>query len=157
MSDKPRLLWTDDEGPGRFLYAAMRLEREGWEITWARSVTEAAKLLKERPFDALVLDQMLPIADPSGGATVWGGCTLYRWLRGSAVAAGVPANLTAPAFQPLRSNQKIPVAIVSAYRHDDVEHATNEATSDAASLAWIGKPLDLEAVRRAIRVRSAAR
>ena len=32
-SPRKRLLWSDDEGPGRFRYGAYRLERWGWDVT----------------------------------------------------------------------------------------------------------------------------
>jgi CheY-like chemotaxis protein len=145
MTDR-RLLWTDDEGPGRFQYAAHRLQREGWQITWARSVDDAAAHLRETAFTALVLDQMLPLRRDQREGTVWGGCTLYRWLRGREVPAAAPAAIINPDGAPLPANRDIPVAIVSAYKHDDVEASIAEA-GGPGNPEWLGKPLDLDAIR----------
>ena len=145
------LLWIDDEGPGRFEYAARRLTREGWTITWARSVADGARALREAGFVAVVIDQMLPLTDDTRDATVWGGCALYRWLRRKPLPVGAPANVMTPTGEPLAANVGLPVAIVSAYRHDEVEAAVQEATPAGAKLIYMGKPLDLEALRVAIR------
>ncbi len=149
MTEPRTLLWTDDEGPGRFEYAARRLTREGWELVWARSVSDAADVLRSRPVSALVLDQMLPLGSDTSESTVWGGCALFCWLRGRPVPVGVPGNVALPAGGPLPGNAGAPVVIVSAYRHDDVEAAILDAAG-ASPLSWVGKPLDLDAVRRAI-------
>ncbi|HMV68321.1 MAG TPA: hypothetical protein PKA64_15850 [Myxococcota bacterium] len=151
MSQSRRLLWGDDEGPERFLYAAMRLQRDGWSITWASSVAAAAELLRSEPFDALVLDQMMPLTSRGGPQELWSGCTMFRWLQGAPLAIGTPAHITPPEFAPLPANRDLPVAIVSAYRHDDVADAIEEARSPAQPLAWIGKPLNLDLLSRAIR------
>jgi hypothetical protein len=76
---------------------------------------------------------------------VWGGCTLLRWLRGLEVPAAAPAAVVAPPGGPLAANHLIPVAIVSAYKHDDVEAAIAE-TDGRGELEWLGKPLDLDAI-----------
>ena len=55
-----RLLWTDDDGADWFVYEAAMLRRAGWEIHWARDVTSAVDRLSAEPFDALIIDQMLP-------------------------------------------------------------------------------------------------
>jgi CheY-like chemotaxis protein len=141
-----RLLWSDDEGPGRFLYAAHLLQTDGWDITWAASVEVAAEALRNQPFDAVVLDQMLPLAADGDRASVWGGCTLLRWLKGRPPAPTAPPNVVPPAGDPHADNRDAPMVILSAYRHDDVEAATREAFG-GEPVPLLPKPLDVEALR----------
>ena len=86
MPIQKRLLWTDDDGRDWFVYEEHMLRAEGWEVRWARDLDEAAALLAAEPFDALVLDQMLPFTFANIGAEpharrLWGGCLLLWWLR----------------------------------------------------------------------------
>ncbi|WP_432821797.1 response regulator [Trichloromonas sp.] len=50
-----RLLIVDDERDIRYLYAA-ELEDEGYEVETAGNGTDAAELLKNHPFDLVILD-----------------------------------------------------------------------------------------------------
>jgi CheY-like chemotaxis protein len=146
-----RLLWTDDDGPDRFEYALWRLAAEGWDITWAYTVDEAATLLREQRFDAALLDQMLPFTDDEEAMNIWGGCTLMRWLKGLGVASSAPATITGPEGVPEAHNTQIPLAVVSAYRHDDVEAAMLETAPAREPPPWLGKPLDVEALLKVLR------
>lgn len=151
MTKKKKLLWSDDEGPGRFLYAAYRLEADGWAITWANSVEEAANFLREEAYDAILLDQMMPLDIGGDRASVWSGCTLLRWLKGLSAAPAAPPNVKPPEGVPLKHNTIVPMAILSAYRHDDVEAATREAMREEDDIPHLSKPLDLERVRALLR------
>lgn len=151
-----RVLWVDDEGPGRFLYAAHRLTKDGHSIDWARTAQEAAHMLSHNPFDGVLCDQMFPLLEGIGGATVWAGASLIRWLRGTGVPRGAPTGIGrrrrfifAAGLPVPKHNANIPVAIVSAYRHDKVEAALAEV-ADIGPIVYIGKPFDLDAIRRAL-------
>lgn len=145
-----RLLWSDDEGPGRFQFHAYRLKKLGWQITWAASVDQATALLREQPFDAVLLDQMMPLEVGGSRSSVWAGCTILRWLKGHGVAAAAPPTVQQPAGAPRPENTRIPVAIASAYRHEDVESATREAMRVSENMPLLAKPLDFDAVLAAI-------
>lgn len=59
MDDAPSLLIVDDEA--RILSALRRvLRREGYEILTAETVTEALRILGERPVDAILSDHKMP-------------------------------------------------------------------------------------------------
>lgn len=146
-----RLLWTDDDGPERFEYARWRLEAEGWEVRWAYSVEQAATLLRQEVFDAALLDQMLPFHDADREMNIWGGCTLLRWLKGLDVAPGAPATVVRPEGAPADPNAHLALAVLSAYRHEEVEAAMVEAMPADHPLAWFSKPIDVEALLRTLR------
>lgn len=54
-----RLLVVDDEEMNRDMLSR-RLERSGFEVAVARDGDEALRLVDERPFDLILLDQMMP-------------------------------------------------------------------------------------------------
>ncbi len=141
-----RLLWSDDEGPGRFRYAAHRLKAAGWEVTWANSVSEAADLLRTERFDALLLDQMLPMGPSGARSSVWGGCSLLRWIKGRPVAPAAPPTVESPQGVPLECNKRLSFAIVTAYAEEAVEAAMREVLEEDEDLHILNKPLDIAAV-----------
>src|SRR5262245_11569584 len=72
------LLWVDDDDPERFVFERFVLQKDGWNITWARDVVAAAKLLEGQRFDALILDQMIAGDGVEEQAVIWSGCHLLR-------------------------------------------------------------------------------
>ncbi len=127
----PRLLWTDDDGPNRFMMEEFTLRQAGWTVVWARGLRSAVEALATAPHDALLLDQMLPWSDPEDqragrdGVDVWGGCLLLWWLRrGAPPPAAHPGQLARFADMwdraPLPANRALPVAVVSAFDDPDV-------------------------------------
>lgn len=136
-----RLLWADDEGPDRFLFAAHRLRAAGWEIVWVTTVGEAAERLRHQRFDAALFDQMMPMV--SGLApSVWSGCTLFRWLRGLPRHPAAPPSLLPPDGAPSEANVRVPVLIISAYADADVEAAMIDGLDDDLVPRWANKPID---------------
>jgi DNA-binding response OmpR family regulator len=67
MNSRPRLLFVDDESSIRALMPAV-LQRHGFEVTGAATVSEALNLIASRTFDVLVSD--LNIGEPGDGFTV---------------------------------------------------------------------------------------
>lgn len=139
------LLWIDDDGPDRFLYEEYVLQGKGWRVVWATSVREALEILGKDGFDAILLDQMLPLnPGPLAPADVWSGCLLLYWLRGMARPPAAPQVEEPDVFgyvSPLSSNRAIKVIIVSAFHDDEVEEAIRAAE---ASIPIVKKPIDLE-------------
>lgn len=145
---KPRLLWTDDDGRERFLYEEYVIQDEGWDIAWATDVTAAARRLSTEPFDALILDQMLPYEGLRPTDVLWSGCVLLRWLRGK----GPPPNLNLEPggglsrMTPLDLNSDIPAFIVSGFHDLAVEAATRDASEQDRNIPLVPKPVDVEII-----------
>lgn len=150
---KGRLLWTDDDPPGRFEYEAFILEDEGWEIRWAPDVTAAAIALSKDSFDAMILDQMLPYEALRKGDPLWGGCLLLRWLRGKAPPPNVSLDPTGPLTRltPGADNRDIPVVVVSAFHDPKVEAAMRDASELDRGLVMVPKPIDINALASLLR------
>lgn len=139
------LLWIDDDGPGRFLYEEYVLQGKGWRVVWATSVREALEILGKDGFDAILLDQMLPLnPGPLAPADVWGGCLLLYWLRGLLRPSAAPQVEEPDVFgyvSPLASNRATKVIIVSAFHDDEVEKAIRSAE---VSMQIVKKPIDID-------------
>jgi CheY-like chemotaxis protein len=117
------LLWVDDDGRERFLYEEHLLSRRGWVIQWAKSVREAIDKLQGACFDAVLLDQMLPLEPGALDSTdVWSGCLLLYWLR------GMPGPSSAP-------------PALEAFHDDEVTAAIKAAGS---AVPMVSKPIDAE-------------
>ncbi len=154
MSERPRVLWADDE-PKRMPFEARRIKAAGWELVWARSVIEAGQALERMPFQALLLDQMMPYYGSVPDAReVWGGCLLLRWLAGSNAPAHAPTRWGEPDksaerrqrltdLSPLAANQGLPVMVLSGYYDDDVLAAMREVRPDVTVHS---KPIQLDRV-----------
>lgn len=156
----PRLLWVDDDAPGRFMYEAYLVEQAGWELTWATYVLEAAEALCTRPFDALVLDQMCAFHDARDERAVssfqpehqlWSGCFLLRWLRGQPPPESAPWLPHAEkqrlwGLTPLAENRAIPAIVASAFHADAVERAIRSASAQDEQIEFIAKPLSEDAL-----------
>ncbi len=145
---KPHVLWVDDDDPERFVYERYLLERDGWKVTWARDVAEAAKALSRERFDAMILDQMIAGNGVEEQFVIWAGCRLLRWLRGTD-RTEMPASQRGedgpwPALRSLAphdSNKLLPVAILSAYHDADVLRATQSASDQDRKALFLGKPV----------------
>ena len=147
-----RLLWTDDDGADWFVYEASMLSRAGWEIHWARDVTSAVERLSAEPFDALIIDQMLPWrtgeVPTAETIQIWGGCTILWWLRQQRCPEAVPfpTRIRELAFwnqQPHPGNRAVPAIFVSAFYDEQVEQVTRSASRADASLEILAKPVRL--------------
>ena len=142
---KPHVLWVDDDDPERFVYERYCLERDGWKVTWARAVAEAAKALSRERFDAMILDQMIAGNGVEEQFVIWAGCRLLRWLRGSDPPAAHHREDTPwSALQrlvPHDANKQLPVAILSAYHDADVLRATQGASEQDRKALFLGKPV----------------
>lgn len=146
-----RLLWVDDDGPERFEYERLILERKGWEISWARDVRTAARILSQVSFTALVIDQTLPFqlngSDPDDERrSIWGGCMILRWLRQKHMPVGmdIPANDDElQRLKPLEGNKLLQALIVSAFHDDAVEEATRNTSEIDQEIIIEPKPLDI--------------
>ncbi|MET0388471.1 MAG: response regulator [Polyangiales bacterium] len=141
----PDLLWVDDDGPHRFKYEEVVLrEDHGWQITWSRSIEGAIDALATRRFDAIVLDQMLPLADDSAAAGYWGGYALLHWLKGCKEPTPQPPPEHARRFvgkTPHPGNAEARVCIVSAFEDLTVQKAIRTV---CPQIAIFPKPLELE-------------
>ena len=145
------LLWIDDDGPDRFPYEEYMFIQSGWKVVWATSVREALSKLGKDRFDAILLDQMLPLdPGPLAPADVWSGCLLLYWLRGLPRPAAAPQvedpNVFGE-FVPLESNREVAVVIVSAFHDDEVEQAI---TTAEMTISIVKKPIDLDRLNEAI-------
>jgi CheY-like chemotaxis protein len=156
------LLWVDDDDPERFVFERFVLQKDGWNITWARDVVAAAKLLEGQRFDALILDQMIAGDGVEEQAVIWSGCHLLRWLRGKKGGAA-PSSGEALPWARLRGmtshpeNRAIPAAIVSAYHDADVLRETLNASEQDRTTLFLGKPVDVSQLQEFLRgVRAAA-
>ena len=158
-SSKPKLLWADDDQKqGRFRYEEKYIERKlGWECTWAHSQEEATELLAIEKFDALILDQQLPLtaeeeyrSDASYNETPWQGCVILYWLRGSNkkienVDDDLNLNLESliAKHKPLHSNRNIPVTIMTSYYSSKIVSATIKASPQDVHTKVNSKPVEI--------------
>lgn len=142
---KPHVLWVDDDDPDRFVYERYLLERDGWKVTWARDVAEAANALSHERFDAMILDQMIAGNGVEEQSVIWAGCRLLRWLRGTDPPSSQRRDdPTWPALQTLAphdANRQVPVAILSAYHDADVLRETQSASEQDRKAPFLGKPV----------------
>jgi len=142
---KPHVLWVDDDDPYRFVFEIDLLEKDGWKVTWARDVAEAARCLSNERFDAMILDQMIAGNGVEEQYVIWAGCRLLRWLRGTDPPASQRREDTPwPALQKLAphdANKHLPVAILSAYHDADVLRATQGASEQDRKALFLGKPV----------------
>jgi CheY-like chemotaxis protein len=158
----PRLLWIDDDGPERFMNERRRLRKARWTVEWARGLQSAVERLTVEPFDAMLLDQMLPWPDrepgepPDTTVEVWGGALLLWWLRrgrapdslGSAVVARYAEMWDQ---QPTAANRAMPVVVISAFDDSDVRAQLLEVCDEGEGGSpfdtpiWT-KPVDLDAL-----------
>jgi CheY-like chemotaxis protein len=139
-----RLLWVDDDGPNRFRYEeAVLKEDRRCAVDWASNVEHALSLLRTEAFDAIVLDQMLPLTEHSTASDYWGGCVVLHWLKLSSYPATAPPTLQPALFRapPLPANVAAPVCFVSAFSDDDVHRELLRADR---TLPIFAKPLDLD-------------
>lgn len=156
-----RMLWVDDDAPGRFVYEAYLVEQAGWDLTWATHVLGAAEALCATPFDALVLDQMCAFHDAKNSGPLsrafqpehqlWSGCFLLRWLRGQPPPEAAPWLAHADkqrlwGLEPLEANRSIPAIIASAFHAETVERAIRSASPQDANIEFIAKPLSEDAL-----------
>ena len=151
---RPRLLWTDDDPPGRFEYEQYVIRDEGWDIVWASDVNTATKLLSEELFDALILDQMLsPYVGLRKGDPIWGGCLILRWLRGKAPPNHLAVDPEGPLarYKPDPRNADLPTVIVSGFHDPKVEAAIRDASPQDRNIQLVPKPLDINAILEFLR------
>jgi len=146
-----RLLWIDDDGPGRFPYEERQLKKGGWEVSWAPGVYEGARSLGASAFDVLLLDQMLPwSAELRSSEEVWAGCLLFYWLRGKGRPHKMPPRDQFSHLQemvPLSANRDLPVIVISAFFDDEIFSALHEIEPQ---LRDFSKPIDFKRLRQAL-------
>lgn len=144
-----RLLWVDDDGPDRFRYEeAVLIEDRGCQVGWAATVAQALERLRREPYDAIVLDQMLPFTEHSPVTDYWGGCVVLHWLKLSSYPPTAPPPEHPQLFAgepPLLANVQAPVCFVSAFMDDDVHRELLRACN---LLRIFAKPLDLDVLER---------
>jgi CheY-like chemotaxis protein len=149
MGDPFRVLWIDDDGPERFEYEECVIKEElNQDVVWADTARVALDKLRQERFDAILLDQMIRLAEYEE-PDVWGGCRILRWLRGAsqskvAPLAGVDETWGAPA---LEANRRVPVLVVSAFFDPDVLGEMRSASEIDWDLRASPKPIRLEEIQ----------
>jgi len=134
----PRLLWIDDEGERKFLFEAYKLRKEGWTVDWAVSVDEATAALAHHPYDAILLDQMMPLGGKgSHHVDVWTGCLVLWWLRRghppeAAPPPSIEASKTLWEAVPLAANRTVEAICVSAFDDDEVVPVIQAVAEDGS-------------------------
>lgn len=142
------LLWIEDDEAGRFVYEERCLKKQGWAVTWAPSVEDAALHLSQDAYDAILLDQMIAPVEVRGHLVMWSGCRLLYWLRQS--TADPPWPQEDPSWHalheltPLQQNRSSPVTLVSAYRNAALLEATRKASALDQAIKTFAKPIDVD-------------
>lgn len=145
-----RLLWVDDDGEERFRYEQRILGARNWEIAWALDLLDAAEKLSTSPFDALVVDQSLPLRKGGEPTRIEGGYTLLHWLRrGEAPPGGEFDDFRRPlnGKQALGENRCLPVLIVSAFFDEDLDAKIRQISPEDQEILIAPKPLDEYSLR----------
>lgn len=152
-SNTKRCLWVDDDPHRRFVYEEYNLKQDGWVISWAASVQEATQLLCDGEFEAIILDQMLPVIT-NGRVDIWSACLLLYWLRGKKPSPeALPEvrqeiwNQVVQAGPPLPTNQIVPAIILSAFHEYEVLEKIKQAGLQDENIPFLSKPVDLDALR----------
>ena len=148
MANRGRILWVDDDGPGRFKFAEGLLKREGWAVDWANDAVGAAQKLRGQAYDYLILDQETPL-ELGDARNRWAGCLVLYWLRGnSSLPPGMPRVDTERQRRvsgggvAMPANQKMRVVIISDYDAKELLEALKLASPQDRSLVIFSKPLD---------------
>lgn len=148
MASRGRILWVDDDGPGRFKFAEGLLKRQGWEVDWANDAVGAAQKLRSNAYDHLILDQETPL-DVGDARNRWAGCLVLYWLRGNGtLPPGMPKVDTerqrrfSGGSAPLGSNRHMPVVIISDYDAKELLEALKSASKMDQNQVVFSKPLD---------------
>ena len=145
------LVVEDDAALGERLRT--RLVAENYAVDLARDGIDGAHLGATEPYDALILDQMLPF-DPSADTDrYWGGCLLLRWLRGAPSPEKAPVTEARQKdvlgrLRPRVENRELPAMVVSAFYDDQVVEATRNASERDHAIPFLDKPVDVDEVRR---------
>ena len=146
------VLWVDDDPRERFAYEEEILTTTyGFHLTWATTITSAARALARKPFDVVLLDQMFPWGTEHDTPDVWSGCKLLYWLRGTSfTAASCPwgwsddtATFKKALRYPRKVNRTIPVIVMSAYADVDVAAALSTASTQDKNIPMLSKPVDI--------------
>jgi CheY-like chemotaxis protein len=146
----PRVLWVDDwvgsPNEARLLHAGPEIARAGWTLSWAKDILQAATLLHDVPFSALILDQMIPGHGIERRSEEWAAYRILCWLRGtppSGMTHEEPAWRLLELLSPAPVNQLIPVILVSAY-HDPVVRRRLDDANANGELRLLPKPVDTD-------------
>jgi|GEM_PF-4827585 len=148
----PDLLWVDDDGPGMFLFEVFQLEQQGWTVHFVTHIAAAAEALAAKPYDAVLLDQMMPLgAGDDQPVDVWAGCLVVWWMRHRAPPPGAPAASVEAthalwAATPLPHNQGVPVVIVSAFDDPEVDAEIRKVSPTPRPVHILVKPVEAEAL-----------
>jgi len=149
MAQRGRILWVDDDGPGRFRYADAMLKRDGWDIDWSHDAFSAAKRLCVHPYDVLILDQDIPLAEGEPHSR-WVGTMLLHWLRQSIRPPVELPRMEQDRYRrllqhspPLSPNQNTFVVAVSDYDALELLNAMRGASFQDQELPILSKPLDI--------------
>lgn len=158
----PRLLWIDDEGERKFLFEVYKLRKNGWEVDWAVSVDEATAALATHAYDAILLDQMMPLGGKGAHhVDVWTGCLVLWWLRrGEPPAAAPPPSIEASralwAAAPLEANRTAMTICVSAFDDEDVVPVMQAVAEDGSpDVPILVKPIRFEELLHALQATEA--
>ena len=125
------LLWVDDDDRRRFIYEEHLLRERGCAVTWATTTADAARCLANQKMDGVITDNIHPLTERAE-PTFWGAYHLIKWLRGERAgdwgnAERIPAAIEQ--YQPLDTNQNLPVLIASSYLDDEVDGRIRESCS----------------------------
>lgn len=148
----PDLLWVDDDGPGMFLFEVFQLEELGWTVHFTTHIEGAAEALRSRDFDAVLLDQMMPLAGGTDQPVdVWAGCLVLWWLRhqrppGGAPAASIEATQVLWKAPPRAANTRAPALVVSAFDDPEVDAEIQAVLPGPEGIDILVKPVEAAAL-----------
>jgi len=139
-----RLLWVDDDGRERFLYEEYLLRKKGWDIIWAHTTKDAARILTQEAVDGIATDHIHPLTGDE--PTTWGGYHLIKWLRNDrdddwGEPKRIPPEIES--YRPLDGNKNLPVLIIGAFFDEEVERRIRDLPH-ADELSWLEKPINVE-------------
>lgn len=150
------LLWIEDE-PDDFSAARGEMEDRGWCVTFACDIVNAATLLSQTRYDALIMDLMVP-GNGDGvikGFAIWSTYRLLCWLGGTSPIAGAGVSdqwKTLDDITPIEDNRRVPAMILSAYHWPEVTAAMGAVNRArvGVEIKFFSKPIDEERVANAL-------
>ncbi len=120
------VLWVEDE-PSSMRYEQQLAKNEGWAITFADTVSEALELIREKDFDLIVVDLIMPMDDfekKRGYANPESGTRLVKDITNSGREG--------------RTQPNVPILVITAMGQEDGREVIKELPT---TRYYINKPI----------------
>lgn len=132
-----KVLWVEDE-PNSMTYEVMLAEQRGWHITSAETASRALDLVRDRSFDLVVVDLILPqnnYEKERGHFDPYAGIHLIESVRQRTTSGHTPPD--------------VPILVITAVVTDDLRARVLDKLE--SSRYYLNKPLEEGVYREVVR------